>query len=74
MSHMAPKSRYRLGSNQRRPHLVLYQEGALRGVGEVGSGSLHHQFKGGVWLDAGEVLLPQYGARAAFNAKQLKGK
>lgn len=65
---------HHFGSNQRWPHLVLHQEGALWGVGEVSSGSLHHQFKGGVWLDIGEILFPQDGARAALDAKKLQDK
>lgn len=40
----------------------------------MSSGSLHHQFKGGVWLDIGEILFPQDGARAALNAKKLQDK
>lgn len=40
----------------------------------MSSGSLHHQFKGGVWLDVGEILFPQDGARAALNAKKLQDK
>lgn len=40
----------------------------------MGSGPLDHQFKGGVWLDTGEILFPQDGARAALNAKKLQDK
>lgn len=46
----------------------------VQGVREVSSSSLHHQFKGGVWLDIGEILFPQDGARAALNAKELQDK
>lgn len=35
---------------------------------------LDHQFEGGVWLDIGEILFPQDGARAALNAKKLQDK
>lgn len=40
----------------------------------MGSSPLDHQFKGGVWLDIGQILFPQDGARAALNAKKLQDK
>lgn len=56
------------------PHLVLHQQRALRGVGEMGSSPLDHQLKGGVWLNIGQILFPQDGARAALDAKELQDK
>lgn len=43
-------------------------------MGEVSGGSLHHEFKGGVWLHIGEILFPQDGARAALDAEKLQDK
>lgn len=56
------------------PHLVLHQQCALGWVGEMGSSPLDHQLKGGVWLNIGQILFPQNGARAALNAKELQEK
>lgn len=57
-----------------RPHLVLHQQRALGRVWEMGSSPLHHQLKGGVWLNTGQILFPQNAARAALNAKELQEK
>lgn len=40
----------------------------------MGSSPLHHQLKGGVWLNIGQILLPQNGSRAALDAKELQEK
>lgn len=56
------------------PHLVLHQQRALGWMGEMGSSPLHHQLKGGVWLNIGQILLPQNGSRAALDAKELQEK
>lgn len=59
-------------SNLAAAYLVFDEQCALRGVREVGSGPLHHEFEGCVGWDVLQVVPPQNSARLAVNAKELK--
>lgn len=67
-----PKATHGGSSQHAWPHLVLHQQRALRRVGKMSSSPLDHQLKGGVWLNIGQILFPQDGARAALDAKELE--
>lgn len=69
--HTFPSSGSSVKGERKGTHLVLYKQGALWRVWEMGCCSLDHQLKGGARSHIPEILLPHNGARAAFNTKKL---